>query len=71
MPLRHVRGDFSLRFPREETGCPTTVAAGGDPVPYENIGDFDTFMGHEIALQIRNTREEGRKLVLVLAVSSI
>ena len=41
---------------------------GFTPVACENIGDFDTFMGHEIAQQIRLTREEGRKLAIILPV---
>jgi glucosamine-6-phosphate deaminase len=38
------------------------------PVPCESLGDFDTMMGHEIALHIRRTRAAGRKLALVLPV---
>ena len=32
-----------------------------NPVECENINDFDTFMGHEIALQIKQTRDNGQK----------
>ena len=39
-----------------------------NPVPCKTLGDFDTYMGHEIAMQIRKTREEGRKLILILPV---
>lgn len=38
------------------------------PVECANINDFDTYMGHEIALQIKKTREEGRKLAIILPV---
>ncbi len=38
------------------------------PVPCHSVGDFDTMLGHEIALQIRRTREAGRKLALILPV---
>jgi glucosamine-6-phosphate deaminase len=38
------------------------------PLPCETLADFDTFMGHEIAMTIRRTRELGKKLALVLPV---
>jgi glucosamine-6-phosphate deaminase len=38
------------------------------PVPCESLSDFDTFMGHEIAVTIRGAREEGRQLALILPV---
>lgn len=38
------------------------------PVPCETLADFDTMMGHEIALQIRLARDEGRQLILILPV---
>jgi glucosamine-6-phosphate deaminase len=38
------------------------------PVPCDNIIDFDTFMGHEIALQIKNARQEDKKLAMILPV---
>src|SRR5262245_45537639 len=34
----------------------------------DSIGDFDTFMGHEIAQTIRRTRDAGRPLILILPV---
>ena len=34
----------------------------------DNIYDFDTKMGHEIALQIKNARERGEKLAMILPV---
>lgn len=34
----------------------------------DNIYEFDTFMGHEIALQIKNARERGEKLAMILPV---
>jgi len=39
-----------------------------EPVPCESLSDFDTMMGHEIARQIRRTREAGKKLALILPV---
>ena len=33
-----------------------------------NLEEFGVEMGHEIALQIRKTRDEGRKLILILPV---
>ena len=38
------------------------------PVEADNIGDFDTLMGHEIALQIKKTKDEGKKLIMILPV---
>ena len=38
------------------------------PVECEGINDFDTLMGHEIALQIRLAKEEGRRLAIILPV---
>jgi len=38
------------------------------PVPCETLADFDTMLGHEIALQIRRAREAGRTLALILPV---
>lgn len=39
-----------------------------NPVECDSVADFDTYMGHEIALQIRNAREEGKKLAIILPV---
>ena len=38
------------------------------PVKCANINDFDTYMGHEIALQIKLCKDEGRKLAIILPV---
>ena len=38
------------------------------PVECTDVRDFDVYMGHEIAQQIRLTKEEGRKLMLILPV---
>jgi len=38
------------------------------PVQCETLGDFNTYMGHEIAMEIRRTKEEGRKLAMILPV---
>lgn len=37
-------------------------------VKCENIHDFDMMMGHEIAMEIKQTAEEGRKLAMILPV---
>jgi len=37
-------------------------------VPCETLEDFATLMGHEIALQIKTAREEGRQIVFILPV---
>ena len=39
-----------------------------EPVICENLNEFDTYMGHEIALQIQTTAKEGRKLAMILPV---
>lgn len=39
-----------------------------NPVPCETVEDFNVMMGHEVALEIKRTRDEGRKLALILPV---
>lgn len=39
-----------------------------EPVACDSIGDFDTYMGHEIALQIKKAQDEGSKLAMILPV---
>ena len=39
-----------------------------NPVACENIYEFDTLMGHEIAMQIKNARDKGEKLAMILPV---
>jgi len=39
-----------------------------EPVPCDTLEDFDTMMGHEIAMLIRRTREAGQPLALILPV---
>jgi len=38
------------------------------PVECESLSDFDTFMGHEIAFAIKNSRDKGEKLAMILPV---
>ncbi|MCA9053128.1 MAG: glucosamine-6-phosphate isomerase [Planctomycetaceae bacterium] len=38
------------------------------PVICHSYGDFDTYMGHEIAQTIRRSRDAGEKLILILPV---
>lgn len=39
-----------------------------NPIECDNINDFDTLMGHEIALQIKLAKDEGKKLAMILPV---
>lgn len=41
---------------------------GFAPVMCSNLEEFGVYMGHEIAMQIRAAREEGRKIILILPV---
>ena len=41
---------------------------GFTPIECENINDFDTYMGHEIAMQIKLAGERGEKLAMILPV---
>src|SRR5262245_16448114 len=38
------------------------------PVACASVADFDTFMGHEIALTIKRSRDAGEKLAMILPV---
>lgn len=39
-----------------------------EPVVCESLSDFETYMGHEIAREIRTAKEEGRKIAFILPV---
>ncbi|MCK4401531.1 glucosamine-6-phosphate isomerase [bacterium] len=39
-----------------------------EPVPCETLSDFDTMMGHEIAIEIKRARDEGKKIAFILPV---
>jgi len=41
---------------------------GFNPVMCETLGEFDTLMGHEIAMQVKLAREAGQKLAMILPV---
>lgn len=41
---------------------------GFEPIPCQSVADFDTFLGHEIALTIKQSRDAGEKLALILPV---
>jgi len=41
---------------------------GFSPVLCDHLTDFDTMLGHEIALQIKKARDEGREVALILPV---
>ncbi len=38
------------------------------PVRCDTLGEFDTYMGHEIALEIKKARENGEKIAFILPV---
>ena len=38
------------------------------PIPCHALGDFDTYMGHEIALQIKQAKDRGEKVAFILPV---
>ena len=54
--------------PEEITDRQTFWNPGFSPVACDTLSDFDIFMGHEIALEIRNSREQGRKIAFILPV---
>ena len=37
-----------------------------NPIPCNSLDDFNTMLGHELALEIRRTREKGQKLAMIL-----
>lgn len=39
-----------------------------NPVRCETLGEFDTYMGHEIALEIKKARDNGEKIAFILPV---
>ncbi|MDR3552448.1 MAG: glucosamine-6-phosphate isomerase [Clostridia bacterium] len=41
---------------------------GFTPVKCDNLYDFSMMMGHEIALEIKKARDEGRKLIMIFPV---
>ncbi len=41
---------------------------GFTPVRCENLGEFDTYMGHEIALEIKAARDRNEKIAFILPV---
>lgn len=43
-------------------------SASFEPVPCASLEQFDAYMGHEIALLIKQTRDRGEKLALILPV---
>ena len=56
-------------------GAPETVTERQDfwhsefaPVVCENLNEFETYMGHEIAMKIRLAREAGKKIAFILPV---
>lgn len=38
------------------------------PVECESLSDFDVYMGHEIALQIKTSKDKGEKIAMILPV---
>ena len=41
---------------------------GFTPVSCASVAEFDTRMGHEIALQVKMARDNGKKLIMILPV---
>lgn len=41
---------------------------GFTPIPCPNVGEFDTLMGHEIALEIKKASDRGEKLIMIFPV---
>ena len=39
-----------------------------NPIKCDTLGEFDTYMGHEIALAIKNARDNGEKIAFILPV---
>ena len=39
-----------------------------NPIECESVTDFDTYMGHEIAFQIKKAKDDGQKLAMILPV---
>ena len=39
-----------------------------NPIKCETLGEFETYMGHEIAMQIKAARDRGEKLAMILPV---
>ena len=37
-----------------------------NPIECETLGEFDTLMGHEIALQIKKAKDNGTKIALIV-----
>ena len=56
-------------------GAPETITArqsfwndGFTPIKCESLGEFETYMGHEIAMQIKLAKERGEKIAFILPV---
>ena len=39
-----------------------------NPIPCASLGEFETYMGHEIAMQIKLAKEKGEKIAFILPV---
>ena len=39
-----------------------------NPVMCNSLGEFETYMGHEIALQIKNAKDNNEKIAFILPV---
>ena len=53
-----------------ETVCAVQAHWNADfrPISCSNLEEFGVYMGHEIAMQIKQTKAEGRELILILPV---
>jgi glucosamine-6-phosphate deaminase len=64
-----ARIDKLAGTPREAlSGRQSWWHADFQPVPCASLADFDTFMGHEIALEIQRARQAGRQIAFILPV---
>lgn len=54
--------------PHEILDCQAHWNARFTPLACDEVSDFNMMMGHEIALQIRAARDEGRQIVFILPV---
>jgi len=41
---------------------------GFEPIKCDSLGEFETYMGHEIAMQIHQAKEKGEKIAFILPV---
>ena len=60
--------DACIDAPESITARQSHWNEGFTPIPCDSLGEFETYMGHEIALQIKLAREKGEKIAFILPV---